>query len=644
MNKFFNSKFYFVFWMFVAAFPMKYALDISNEIDHDSQKAIAGIQEQSSMAHASEVEEADLYSNDESQSELANVSDDELLSVLELTPEQYEQSGSPNNPYALSPAQLDLYEDTLRESSGLASGSPIDFMNIAGSEAAVNYEEISACGAGKDKARTNIESVLVKAAKQSTMFANAIAERSQESKHIPRKCITHVMNKFNVGKNSLARCPGGMGTAPLRGGAKPCVTKNLVNLTYNHFTDVAECLNIEEKDLLPKLSNESGMLINTLGSGFDAGVGQLTQPAIEEVNKSYDRYLAEMEKAAIKKPSCLRVMQYKPYLKKAKDVLASRCSFITPPENPLKNIMYMAIYNRVNLDNLLGTRYIAGESFVENDGQLVQLTGTPSDHITGGKFGNNNIQGKFAQLGIKDVNLSNLATMIAFAGYNTGPSTSFNMLNEYLDKRIASKKSLTERDFDFHNPSTATDIDGKVKSVIEIARINVRSANIKKNDPDAKMKLKRVKLLPSKIAKSHLLTFPEFMVYNQNNFDSSILNPKNLAKIQSISNAAEKNKERNKYERFSSIGAPGYLSNLALKDSAIRSAFENSGADQYYCSNPNFLKIRDFKAKPMAAVAPTKEELEPDPVVADPKPAVQPQLKQVKPAAPHKAAPAKKTK
>ena len=145
---------------------------------------------------------------------------------------------------------------------------------------------------------------------------------------------------------------------------------------------------------------------------------------------------------------------------------------------------------------------------------------------------------------MKDVNLDSLATLVAFAGYNTGPSTSFNMLDEYLTKRIAAKKMLTESDFDFHNPKSATDMDGNVKSVIDIARANVRSANIKKNDPDAAIKLKRVKLLPQRIAKSFMLTFPEFMVYNQNNFDSSILNPQNMSKVAAIANPAAKAKEQ----------------------------------------------------------------------------------------------------
>lgn len=597
MNKWFNSKFYFAFWMFLALVPMKHAYDVSAELDREAQKTIVFMQEQSSVSTSEPADE--LYSFNESQSELAKFSDGDLLATLELSDAEYEQSGSAN-PYAVSPAQLDFYDQALRESSGLINDSPFDFATIAGEEALVAYEDVATCSAGKSKNRGNIEAVIVKSAKQSPLMANAITERSHESKSIPRKCITHVMRKFNPGPKSLARCPGGMGTEPVRGGSKPCISKNLVNLTYNHLTDVSECLNIDPKELLPKLSNESGMIINTLGAGWDAGVGQLTASAIEEVNKHYDRYVAEMEKASIKKPACLRVMQYKPYLKKAKDVLAARCSFIVPPENPMKNIVYMAIYNRMNLDNLLGIKYIAGESFIDNNGQMIAYTGTSSDRIVGGKFGSNQIQEKFAQLGVSDIQLDNLATMVAFNGYNAGPSTAFNMLNEYLTKRVAAKKSLTERDFDFHSPKTATDIDGKVKTVTEIARLNVRAAFIKQNDPDAKIKLKRAKVLPEKIRKSHLLTFPEFLIYNQNNFDSSILNPANLAKVEAIRDAAAKTKERNKYERFSSYGSPGYLSSLAAKDLALRSAFENSGADKYYCSNPNFLKIRDHKAKPLA--------------------------------------------
>lgn len=588
MNKWFNSKFYFIFWMFLALVPMKQTFEVSAEIEREARAQKIETQEQSSIAPPAV--DSTLYSYDQRQSELSGFSDQEMLEALTLTDEEYQKAGATNDEYATSPAQLDFYEQALRENSGLADNSPIDFTTIS-DEVAVAYENVAACSAGANKGRGGIEAVIVNAAKSNPLFANAMSERAQESRMLPRKCVTHVMNKFGAGPKSLARCPGGMNTEPQRGGSKPCVSKNLVNLTYNHFTDVAECLNIEAKDLLPKLSNESGLLINTLGGGWDAGIGQLTQPAIAEVNKYYDHYLAEVEKAAIKKPSCRRVMQYKPYLAKAKDALASRCSFIAPPANPLKNIMYMAIYNRMNIDNLLGTKYIAGETYIENNRRMVRFTGTSADQIKGGKFGSNQIQSKFAQLNAKSINLSSLATMVAFNGYNTGPRTAFNMLNDYLTKRIAERKPLTLADFDFYNTRTAQDIDGKIKPVTAIAQAFVRSAFIKANDPDAKIKVQRAKFLPEKIRRSHLLTFPEYLIYNQNNFSSSILNPANLAKVNAIRDAKRKAIERAKYQRFSTIGAPGYLSFLASKDKAIRTAFENAGNNRYYCSNPNFLKV-----------------------------------------------------
>ena len=99
----------------------------------------------------------------------------------------------------------------------------------------------------------------------------------------------------------------------------------------------------------------------------------------------------------------------------------------------------------------------------------------------------------------------------------------------------------------------------------------INSPFIKKSDPNAKIKIKRAKVLPEKIRTAHLLTFPEFMIYNQNNFDVS---QKNITK------------------KYKTIGAPGYLGFLADKNKALRATFENAGAGADYCSNPNFLKIK----------------------------------------------------
>ena len=144
-------------------------------------------------------------------------------------------------------------------------------------------------------------------------------------------------------------------------------------------------------------------------------------------------------------------------------------------------------------------------------------------------------------------------------------------MNEYLDKRIKAKKKLTAEDFDFHNPKTAKDIDGQEKSVTQIARLYVNSPYIKKGDTETKIKIQRAKLLPEKIRNAYLLTFPEFMIYSQNNFDES---------------------QKVVTKNYKTIGAPGYLSFLAAKDKALRETFAEAGADPFFCSNPKFLKIK----------------------------------------------------
>lgn len=511
--------------------------------------------------------------------ELLPLTDDELIQWLSRDEVEWAQKPVKDSFY-LSASELEEFE------ANTAYNNQQTVLNtISGNEALVAYQEEKSC---KPQSLSVEKYLVAKGPIQNLVEERSQKEISQQKNPLPRQCLTHVMNTFNLKPKSFAKCPKGAKYQPVRGGTKPCITQNYVNVTYNSLVDVAECLNFDPKDLLPKLFNESGVLINTLGAGFDTGVGQLTGVAIEEVNKYYDKYLAEMEKASINKPACLRLMKSKVFLKKVGDALNVRCSLIAPPENPLKNIVYMGILNRRNLDVLLGTEYIAGEEFVKVNEQYVPLNSNIDTHLQG-KFGTAKIKEKMQALGLKNVDYKNVATMVALAGYNSGNSTSFNIFNDYLTQRMAAKLPLTEKDFDFHNPKIAKDIDGQERSVIEIAKLNIRSAFIKKGTQVPAVQLQRAKLLPEKIRKSYTLSYPEFLIYNQNNFEASILNPKNIEKIK---RAEDPQAEKKKYETFSVIGGPGYLSHLALKDISVRKAFSNSGADPFFCSKPEFLKIK----------------------------------------------------
>ena len=353
-------------------------------------------------------------------------------------------------------------------------------------------------------------------------------------RNMPRRCVTHVMNKFNLSSFFFARCAGPTGS-PSRGGMKPCISKILVNYTYNALMDVADCMNINPKSLLPKLSNESGLIINTFGSGMDAGVGQLTGDAIEEVNKYFDGYLREIRAAATAgKVSCQRIVKNPKLITLVAAGSGSRCGLIAPVEK---------------------------------------------------------------------INFNRVVEMVNLVGYNAGPPTAFKMFMDYLNRRVAynklpnvKRRLLTEVDFDFHNPKKQKDdIDGVERTVVEIARLNVNAPMIKKEEKPNKTRLDRIRALPEKIRTSHLLTFPEFLIYRQNNFDASILNPTNLGRVNDVKNPEEKEKERGKYPSFKTLAAPGYLNFLAAKDNAIRTTFETAGQSQWLCSDKNFLKIKPVK-------------------------------------------------
>ncbi len=543
MGNFFKSPFYFLFcaglgfaaWMFSFQSELNdanyFAKNKIQQSDFSSEKMPTVDDDGTAI-------EFDVYGNALPKAavmaELNAIDDEKLLNELQLN--ETEWSEKSDEPYSTSPADLEYYENLMNNSYG-APKDLSDYTQIAAEPPQVQYEDEAKCGSS----RLAVENIL----KKSSAVSELIKENISEESVFPRKCLIHVMNQFNLPDNTRASCPrniltGNVG-APVRGIVKPCVSKAIVNATYNSLMDVTNCMGINPKNLIPKLSNESGMLINTLGGGLDAGIGQLTRVAIEETNKHYDNLMQEIETKAVTKPSCARILKYKSLLKKASEDPAKRCELIVAPENPLKNILYMAMLNRINTNTARR------------------------------RFENNDIQSKIKKLGLADVNINALVEAIALASYNSGPATAFNALNEYLDKRIKIGKNLTAADFDFYNPKSAKDIDGEEKLVTKIARTYVNAPFIKINDPNKKIKLAKAKLLPEKIRTAHLLSFPEFLIYSQNNFDET---QKIVAK------------------GYKTIGAPGYLGFLADKNRALRETFAETSEGANYCSNPQFLKIK----------------------------------------------------
>ena len=291
----------------------------------------------------------------------------------------------------------------------------------------------------------------------------------------PRECVYFVMQNFiglNNPSGAIARCTTNkQGQVSLTTGHKPaCVTDTYVNSIYNSLADVTDCLNIPMKELLPKLYNESGLHVNTLGGGYDAGVGQLTVSALREIHMRYngipenptslDWYMREIAKSS--KESCKRIVKQKSAytlsVPKGKKFCAygdpdqancyqpwiadNRCTVITTPENPLRNILFTGIFYRSMVRNVTGITYSGGDDFI--NGQLLGRQDT-----YGGYIGSSEFVARLQALGATHADQKIVKQMLVSFGFNAGVKTGRIFLDNYLKQREAKNRALTDADFDF---------------------------------------------------------------------------------------------------------------------------------------------------------------------------------------------------
>ncbi len=568
---------YFLFWLAVGFYSWSFTLNSKNYEPAGEKIEFSSMAEKFNKV---ETEEEILATEFD---ELQAKSDHQLLEELEEVSENYDMS-KVTDPYAVDPQMVSEYDERLAELPYSTANNFFSYEHISDNEIKFQFEEPSKCAPAKLHYEKLISS--------NPKLKSWIQLPETESPALPLRCITHIMNSVTLPKKNYAICtkPSGAGR---RGAEKSCTTPKMVSLTYNMYVDVTDCFNLNPKDLLPKISNESGFALNAYGGMGDGGIGQLTGIAIEEVNKVYDTYMTQVLKAAANKPSCARISKDKSLLTKASHSSADRCSLMAAPENPLKNLIYMAILNRMNMDRISGISYLAGTDYLAKDGDWIPVKHNSTDEF-GGVFKKYQLKEKLEKLGIRNANLHFFKDALTFAGYNMGTPTSIRLFDEYLSKRLGLKKGgqksnlgspyqfdenedypkaikTSLKDFDFHNTAVGRDVDGKEKSVVTIARMQVASFAIGKNDkPEVKLqKVKRRKELPRQWAMAHLKTFPEYLAYRANSYDGTSKG------------------------RYTMHGTPGYLNLVAEKNKSMRNLFNGAGTSPDYCSNPNFLKIKN---------------------------------------------------
>ncbi|MGZ3724870.1 MAG: hypothetical protein ACXWQQ_03690 [Pseudobdellovibrio sp.] len=417
---------------------------------------------------------------------------------------------------------------------------------LSDSVISTDYEEIIAC----DRDRQFYENKL----DLNPDLQKLIQKRIPAAGEFAPECVTYSMRQYQVPKTNFAVCPVSSGIPSLPG-AKPCVTSRLVNLTYNAFTDVAGCLNLNAKQLMPQIDFESGFFLNAYGVDRESGVGQLTAPLIDEVNSHFDKYMTEIEKAAGSKKSCASLLESKKYLTKISSKPEQRCGAIGIPENPLRNIFYGLLYSKINSDKITGIKYSAGAD-VESD-------------PLAGLFNTAGIKEKLGQLGYNEPNLNFLSQAVALLSYQTGPETAVKLLQQYLDLRIENKLPVSWKDFDFYNAVKEVDLDGKEKDSIEIARSYVTSSIIDPKDtPEIKkLKVAKRKNFPKVWQAAYAESFPVFLTLRANSYNG------------------------NSTDVFTIYGYPGYISVIADRNQTTFQLFQNSDVSPASCLDPEFLKV-----------------------------------------------------
>lgn len=140
--------------------------------------------------------------------------------------------------------------------------------SYSGHQTTVEFESEKSCNENRNYFSDNIAE-FAKIDPSKSYVKTRTSEVPKDS--IPRKCVTYVMRSFLEGgsqlnaSDSFATCDIGQGV-PRQGAFKACVTEDYVNLVYNSFVDVADCMGLPQRMMAPKFLIESGFHINAFGA------------------------------------------------------------------------------------------------------------------------------------------------------------------------------------------------------------------------------------------------------------------------------------------------------------------------------------------------------------------------------------------
>lgn len=178
--------------------------------------------------------------------------------------------------------------------------------------------------------------------------------QKQKSTGLDMSCIEHSMTMFAGWAQTLGNDNSGnegifiscSEEATTRSSLPQCQTPSYMNTTLNTFNSVTDCLDIKVEDLFPIIAAESGFYHNSVSNSLaDFGFGQVTDPAIFDVNTQWYAFIDQMK--ASPKKSCQNVasfIQENDLQPVDKDY---QCSLTTSKSNPLLNAIYSGIHYKI---------------------------------------------------------------------------------------------------------------------------------------------------------------------------------------------------------------------------------------------------------------------------------------------------------
>ena len=168
----------------------------------------------------------------------------------------------------------------------------------------------------------------------------------QVTSDLSSRCVAAAHEGFPA-KGVYGFCPTAKGRIK-RDRVRPCGSENYVASVHAAIADVTECLGANPRLIFATLNLESGAHVNAVGPAGDAGIGQLTRPAIEEVNR---RAFADA-KSNVQKSNLASCRAILPHMTPLSADVKNRCAFITVPDNPTRALIYSVLMIQHNVKTI----------------------------------------------------------------------------------------------------------------------------------------------------------------------------------------------------------------------------------------------------------------------------------------------------